>query len=304
MKKISKEYWFIVITGIIFGLVVFGGKVLANLGLSLYEISVLPFAFATLILFVLLVFKKECHLRKEMFWLLLFYGLVYLFVTVAQFGAVIMGLSVAMTVLLLYTQPVWTILFSAFFLKTKIAIRDIVSCAIVLLGMFILINPFQGGATNNWIGIILALIGGISLSGWVLIGSVLSKRGNHPLNSLFIENFLMIVILLLLYPLAKMTIYNESLARLSLHFTPLVWCYILVYGLMIGVVSQLFYLNGIKKVSAVDAGIILLLEPISGSLLATIFLRQAITLNIIIGGFLILFANYLVLTKSTKKSKN
>jgi drug/metabolite transporter (DMT)-like permease len=54
----------------------------------------------------------------------------------------------------------------------------------------------------------------------------------------------------------------------------------------------------VKKVPTIEAGIILLIEPISGALLATIFLGQQITLNIVIGGFLILLANYLVLTKS------
>lgn len=297
MKKVTKEYWFVIIAGILSGLVVFGGKILFNLGLSLYEISVLPFVFATIILSLFVIFRKECRPQKKMLWILLFYGLVSLFVTVAQFGAVVLGVSVAITVLLLYTQPLWTIIFAFLFLKEKITARDIVSCVIVLFGMFILVNPLQGSMINNWVGIILALIGGISLSGWVMIGSVLSKRGNNPINSLFMGNFFMTILLLAVYPFTTMLIHDNSLVRLSLNFDPIVWLYILVFGFLVGIVTQLFYLNGVKKVPVVDAGIILLLEPISGAILAVIFLGQSITLNIIIGGFLILFANYLILTK-------
>jgi drug/metabolite transporter (DMT)-like permease len=54
---------------------------------------------------------------------------------------------------------------------------------------------------------------------------------------------------------------------------------------------------GTKKVPTVDAGIIMLLEPVVGSILAIIFLNQALTLNIIIGGIIILLANYLTIRK-------
>lgn len=304
MKKVTKEYWFVAIAGVLFGLVVFGGKVLANLGLSLYEMSLLPSLVAVGVLFLFVIFNKECRFKKGTFGMLLFYGLVLSFITVAQFGAVILGVSVAITVLLLYTQPLWTMIFSVFFLKEKIVTKDIISCAIVLLGLFVLVNPFQEWVVNNWIGIIFALIGGISLSGWVVIGRVLSKRGNHPINSLFASNLFMIILLLAVHPLVNMIIHDSSLVMLSLHFTPIIWFYILMFGFFSIVVSQLFYLNGVKKVSAVDAGIILLLEPISGAILAVIFLGQPITLNIITGGFLILFANYLILTKGKTEGQS
>lgn len=304
MKMINKEYWFVIVAGILSGFVVFGGKVFSNLGLSVYEISILPFAFAVIVLSYFIIFKKGYRPQKGLFNILLLYGLISAFIVVSQFGAVALGVSVAITILLLYTQPLWTILFSGFFLKEKITKRNIVACAIVLLGIFILVNPFQGVVIENWTGIILALIGGISLSGWVVVGSVLSKRGNHPINSLFMGNFFMIILLLLAYPLAAMVIHNESLVRLSLNFTPTVWSLILAYGFLVGVVVPLFYLNGVKKVPTVEAGIILLLEPISGAILALIFLGQSITLSIIIGGFLILSANYLVLSKKKIKIKD
>ncbi|MBU4492316.1 MAG: hypothetical protein KKD69_07635 [Euryarchaeota archaeon] len=45
------------------------------------------------------------------------------------------------------------------------------------------------------------------------------------------------------------------------------------------------------------AGIVLLLEPVSAIILAAIFFTQPIGLNIISGGTLILFSNYLVIHK-------
>jgi len=304
MRKIKKEYWFVVIAGILFGTIVFGGKVFADLGLSLYQISVFPSIIAIAIYSIFLIFKKESRFRKGLLGILLLYGIVLTFITVAQFASVILGIPVAIVVLLLYTQPLWTLFFSIVFLKERATKRTILSCLIVILGMIILVSPFQGELIKNWLGIVIALIGGISLSGWVVIGSFLSKKGNNPVNTLFAGNIFMVIILLVLYPFVSGLIKDPSFVDFSFNINPINWLYILGFALFAVVISQLFYLEGVKKVPTIEAGIILLLEPVAGAILAAIFLSQPLTLSIIIGGFLILFANYLVLTKPELKAEN
>jgi len=38
----EQGYWFVVISGILSGTIAFGGKFFVNMGLSLYQIAVLP----------------------------------------------------------------------------------------------------------------------------------------------------------------------------------------------------------------------------------------------------------------------
>ena len=73
------------------------------------------------------------------------------------------------------------------------------------------------------------------------------------------------------------------------------WFAIAIFGVYAELFNNLLYLKGVEKVPAIKAGIIMLLEPIVGAILAAIFLHQPITIGIIIGGALILVANYLVI---------
>ncbi len=66
---------------------------------------------------------------------------------------------------------------------------------------------------------------------------------------------------------------------------------LIAFAIITQIINHFFYLNGVKKVPTVDAGIILLLEPVSAAILSAIFLNQPITFNITSGGALILFVN-------------
>jgi drug/metabolite transporter (DMT)-like permease len=57
------------------------------------------------------------------------------------------------------------------------------------------------------------------------------------------------------------------------------------------------YFYGSRFIPTASSGIILLLEPVVGVVLSVVFLSQPLTIGIIIGGFLILVGNILVITK-------
>jgi len=72
----QKEYWFVIISGILSGGVVFGGLMLANLGLSSYEITVLPSFFTIIFLLPLVIQKRDYRLTKNKFRVLILYGII------------------------------------------------------------------------------------------------------------------------------------------------------------------------------------------------------------------------------------
>lgn len=295
--KIEKGYWWVITAGLISGTVVFGGQIFANLGLSLYQLSTLPFILGLIVILPLAIRTNQLKIKNGMFLFLILFGLVDALLVICQFGAVYLGASVVITVLLLYTQPIWTVLFSRIFLKEKLTKRKLLACLIVLVGALILINPFQGNI-GSIKGIIVAIIGGILLSGWVVMGSIASKRKNDPINTLFVTRFFMLFFLFVLFFLISIMVNDRSFTHFSLNLHWTIWIYLLIFGILAEVINNLAYLKGVQTVPTVDAGIIMLLEPVAGALLAAIFLHQPITLNIILGGILILTANYLVIIGS------
>ena len=293
----KKEYFFVIITGILSGFIVFGGQIFLNLGLSLFQISFITQLLIVLILLPFIILNKNLRPKNGMNWLWVLYGFATAIIVFAQYGAVVLGLSVAIVVLLLYTQPLWTIIISRLFFKEKLTKTKIISCAIVLLGMIILVNPFDAEIKSS-AGIILALVGGLALSLWVIIGSVVSKRKVPPITIKFINATLTTMFFLMFYPILLFFTKEPSIIRFSFDISLTIWIGLIIFTLFAEIINHLSYYKGVKKVPATDAGIILLLEPVTGALLATAFLNQALTLNIIAGGILILIANYLIIKNS------
>ena len=293
----GKYYSLVALSGVLSGTIVFGGRIFANLGLSLFELATLPFIFILLFLLPFVVVKKEYHLKRSYLPLLILYGLVSAILVLSQFGSMILGVPISIVVLLLYTQPLWTILLSRIFTKEKLTHTNLVACLIVLVGIFFLVQP-QGAEKISILGLLAGLLGGIMLSSWVVIGSIASKRGVHPITAKFSETLFMFPFLGLLYPIFISLVDDPLITGFRLNWPLWVWVWLIVFSVIAQIVNHLCYLKGVKRVPAVDAGILLLLEPISAAVLAVLFLNQQITANMLLGSIFILLANYLVIRKS------
>ncbi|NMC51708.1 DMT family transporter [Candidatus Kuenenbacteria bacterium] len=296
----QKEYFFVMMSGIISGAIIFSGQIFANLGLSLFEVSTLPFIGAVAVLFPFILFNKKYSYKTKNIPLLFLYGLIFALCSLTQFGGLFFGVPIAIVVLLLYTQPFWTTLTSALILKEKISRREIISVLLVLLGVFILLNPQDISTIGQPLGLAIAILGGIALSGWVSVGSLLSKRGNDPVNSFFTGEILLLIFLALFYPILRLATQDQSIIHFTFSWPFWIWIFFIIFSLITQIANNLFFLYGVKKVSAVKAGVIMLLEPVSGTTLAALFLDQPITANIIIGGLFIILANYLVITQKNQ----
>lgn len=303
-NKIQKEYWFIVISGILSGIIVFGGEAFKQIGFSLLETSILFFLPGLFFLFPFLKGKKSQIFNWSNFKLLFAWALFGSLTVVLQFGAIFAGTSVAMVLLLLYTQPIWTVVITRFYYKESITMRDILLLLPAVLGVLILINPWSAGPVGNPAGVILALCGGLALSGWITAGNQVGKSKIDPYVSKFMETVIEIILITTILLVASFLVGWPDIVEFRLNWPISIWIILTLFSLVTQVINHILYLVGSKKVPAKEAGIIMLLEPVSGALLAALFLSQVISLNIFIGGALILLANYFVIKKSTKQAKS
>jgi drug/metabolite transporter (DMT)-like permease len=293
----KKEYLFVIISGILSGTILLCGQYFVNLGFSLYELAILPFVFITILLAPFIISNKKYRVKTDAIPILIAYGVAAAFLAVTQFGALLLNVPVAMVALLLYTQPLWTIIISKFFFKEEVTKKSWIACILVLLGIFFLFNPFTINKKISAEGLIVGLIGGISLSLWIIIGSHASKKNIHPVASKFWETTIMLIIFAIILPIAAIFIKNPTITLFRLNWPIMIWIVIFLFTLFGGIINHLFYLTGVKIVPTIDAGIIMLLEPIVAALLAIIFFQQSLTWNISIGGLFILAANYIVIRK-------
>ena len=256
------------------------------------------------LLLPLIIFKKECRIRRAHLRFFIIFGFFATLSNFAEYGPILLGVPVAIVVLLLYTHPLWTVILGRIFLKEKITNNKVLALFFVLAGVFILVNPFGGGTLGNAFGVFLALMGGVLLSVWFIMGRVSGIKKYNPLTTEFGYYVFMIIFMLISYPLLSLFITDATIMNLSLNLPIETWFYVMLYTIFALTIPHAMFFYGSRKISASDGGIIFLLEPISASILASIFFQEPITLNIIIGGALILAANYLVIRSGKEMTES
>ena len=297
----GSKYWPVIASGIIYGSVIFGGQVFVNLGLSLYEISLFPMLLSSLLLSFILL-KKKYRITRSMVAFFVAFGLIGAVAQLSQFGALVQDVPVAVVVFLLYTQPFWTILLSKIFLHEDIIRSRVVVLFLVLVGVIVIINPFQEIAVKSFSGMMLAIGSGISFSAWIVYGRKGGMKEYPSLVTTFGFSTFATFFLILFYPIIYLFVHTPSVTRLSYTLPMLTWIYLLIFTCSSYIIATTLFFHGVQKVSASDAGMILLVEPISGALFASIFLNQQLTLNILLGGALILISNYATVRENKERS--
>jgi drug/metabolite transporter (DMT)-like permease len=292
----EKEYLFVLLSALFFGTIVFGGQIFVEMGLSVYEISIFRIGFV-LVLVPIIFLKKKYMFKKSMIPMFIIFGIIEAVAMLTQFGALVAGAPVAIVVFLLYTQPLWTSILGKILLNEKFTRNKILAVVFSLIGVGIMINPFNIGSSGILPGVILGLISGIAMSLWIIYSRKAGKKKLHAVTTTTGWAISTLIFLSISYVIAGLFIDDISVTRLSLEVLQVNWFYLFIFTVVSIIIPFLLFMKGMKKVSATSSGIILLLEPIAASLLAWFFLSQPLTTNIIIGGALILAANYLVVIK-------
>jgi drug/metabolite transporter (DMT)-like permease len=291
----QKEHLYIIISALLFGLITAGAQFFSNLGLSLYEISVLSFFMEVLILVPIVLIKKEYAIKRKMVPFFIVYGLIGSFLQFTQYGGIVLGVPVAIVALLLYNQPIWSIIFGKIMLKEKITKIKFIAVIISFLGVIILIQPWNIASVGPIQGIIFALLGGIFLSLWVVYGRKSGINNQHYVTTAAGYAIFSAIWLFLFWPAASLFFHDLNIIRLNINILAKSWYYIFIFALAAHIIPHFFFYKGVQKIQASVAGIILLLEPISATILAAIFFAQSISLSTFFGGALILLSNYLII---------
>ncbi len=290
----------LITSAILFGLLVFGGKLMSLHGFSLLQIIILP---GVIVVICLIWFVKDDFRRFYSFpwWIVLLYPLSSILIQLGQFAPLFLGLSVSLTVFLLYTQPLWTILFSTVFLRSKFTRQDGIVTLIMFSGLVLLLKPWEN-LSFSAAGFTLAVLGGAGLSGWIILNSsVFIPQGIKPLSLTFFENLYASLPFLLAYPLIAHFTSAPGIIGFSLDKPYADLIAVVFYSLTVYIAAQVLFYNAAKSINNVVLGLVLLLEPAVAAILDVSFLGTVLTWNIACGGLLIIGTNiWLILSASDR----
>jgi drug/metabolite transporter (DMT)-like permease len=226
------------------------------------------------------------------------YGLIGALLQLSQYGGILLGIPVAIVTLLIYTQPIWSLIFGKLASKERITKIKIISLIIAVVGVAILIEPWEAEFIANIVGISSALMAGIFLSLFIIYTKKSRIRKQHYITTTFGYFFFSVLWLILFIIISLFFIQIPKFNAINFNNLTNYWYYILFLGLIAFLIPHTLFSKAIKNIEASKAAIIVLVEPVSAAVYAFILFAQPLTTNIIIGGILIIISNYLIIKMS------
>ena len=181
--------------------------------------------------------------------------------------------TAANSILLLYTGPIYVALLSFWFLKEKITTIDWITILTVIGGMALFF--MEKLSHDGLLGNVIAILAGISFA-WLAL-CLRKQKDESPLESLILGNILTGIIGLPFIIDSGIPSQQSMIALIVLGVFQLGLPYIL-------------YSKAIKHVSALDAVLIPVLEPILNPIWVFLLLGESIGIWPMIGGAIIIIA--------------
>ena len=174
-------------------------------------------------------------------------------------------------ILLQYTAPVYVALFGYVFLGEKSTLIDWITILILLGGLTLFF--LDDLSFDGYLGNVIAILSGMSFAALTI--TLRKQKDNNPSDSILLGNILTLII-------GLPVIINET--SFDLHSIIL----ILVLGIIQLGVPYIFYTTAIKHVTALDAIIFPVIEPILNPILVFLILGEALGPWAFLGGSLVL----------------
>lgn len=205
-----------------------------------------------------------------------------LFFTAVQFT------TVANALLTHYFMPlIMVIFFGPLFLKEKINLVTLGAAVFGFGGLFLILLPQINSKIE--VGVILGLASAFFFAMHTVFERKLAVLQVDPEVAVFYKNMVPVCVMA---PFTFFYLHSNTLAF------PDLWK-IVLFGLLLGISFVLFF-AALAKIPASDASIVAYLEPVGAITLAAVFLGEGLTINTILGGFLIIVAGILVTLRGQK----
>lgn len=265
----------VIVTGVLWGIISIFVKGMASAGLTLLQTVLIRFFFAGLVVAGVLLIKDRSlfHIHIKDLWMFVGTGIISLVIFNRCYMYTMTHDNAAVGAVLLYTSPVFIMLFSAVLFKEKITLQKIIALVLTFVGCA-LVSGLVGGASVSVDVILYGLGAGFFYSLYTIFGKVALKK----------------------YSSATVTIYTFLFAMLgSLPFAQLPTLMrtisaqpgILLWGLGLGIVCTaipyFLYTWGLAYLDSGRAAIIVAVEPIVGAIVGMALYHEACNLVKIVG---------------------
>ena len=190
--------------------------------------------------------------------------------------------SIATAVLTHYTAPIFVALFAPFMLKERMSRHTAVALAVSVGGLGMVVAGASSGDGLGIPGAAAGTLSGLAYGFLIILSRQLAGRHN-PVKLPFVQSLVTVVCL------APVVMVTDGLSLTLYQALGLI-----VVGVLHSTLAIVWYLYGVRVVTAQEAGVLGYLEPVFGIMLAYFFLSETPGVTAIGGGALILLSGAIV----------
>ena len=242
-------------------------------------------AFLAITLYSVLFNRKAFKTQLKSIFLFALVGL-FIYGTGALYYASMVMTSVSTAVVLMYTAPIYVMIFSVIFLKERLTKLKLVSIIIMLVGCTLVSGVIEGLRFDT-LGIIIGILSGLAYAGYNIATKISMQKGNAPTTcTLYGFMFMTVIALAFCEPQKTVEITSKDPLPIILLFVAL--------GLITSIIPYFLFTLALREIPAGTASSLGILEPMSATLFSIAFLGEKLTVIPIIGMVLILSAVFML----------
>lgn len=296
MKKFS--VLLVLVAGTLWGIIGYFVRSLQSQGLSSLQIVAIRMTISAVLfsIFALVFNRKLFVIRLRDLWCFLGTGVLSVATFSFCYFKAIDYSSLSQASILLYTAPIFVMIFSVLLFREKITVIKVVSLILAFLGCMFVTGIFTSDATLNFIAITYGLLSGVCYALYSIFSRYALDRGYSPLCIiLYTFIFSSVAVLLIVDPKPVITVMTKSIDSM-------VFC--LLFAILSCVLPYLTYTFSLKYVRPSTASIVASIEPVVATITGAVIFDEAVEFPFgYIGIALVLISIVLINISQNKKKE-
>ncbi|MBQ7096831.1 MAG: EamA family transporter [Clostridia bacterium] len=289
MKKFADIFVFG--AGVLWGIAGLFVSYIGKLGFSPVQVSAMRWITAAILmtLGMLIINPKKLRIMLCDIWWFMCTGILCILLSSTLYFVAIEETSAAVGNILMYTSPIWILIFSIIFFKEKLTVPKLLSL-ILAIGGCAFATGIIGGAELKFstYGIIAGVLSGLFYGLYSIFGKAILKKYDSVTVTLYTAIFAGVGALFMIdIPETTSQIINQNA------YFP-----VILLALCVTIAPYTLYTVGLKHCKATRASIMACIEPITSAFMGTIVLGQPFTIFQFMGILMILGAGFILQLKT------
>ena len=278
-----KAFIYIILAGILWGTSGIFSEILTPYGFTALHITAMRglVSFVCVLVYALIRDRKLFRVKFKELIVFASIGMALFFTSSCYFTS--MGMtSVPTAVVLMYTAPVYVMVFSVIFLKERLSALKIAAVVSMLTGC-VLVSGVIGGMKLDVLGFAIGIGSGIAYASYNVLTKISMEHKSAPISTV-LYSFLTMTLISLCVSQPHKIITNTAKAPALI--IPLLLC----LGIVTFVLPYLLYTLAMRDLSAGTASALSIIEPMAATFFSIVIFKEPINMFSVCGILLILLA--------------